>query len=290
MNLINLQTEMVEIDHRKNLSHKEFVERYYNKNKPVVISDAMPQWKAREKWTPEFFIEHFGNTKVRVNNKEFLLKDFMTLTMQSSEENPSPYLNEANIKDTFPELLADLEPAMEYAQPDRLQSHLLPKRMRHGIAELLIGGKGTKFPTLHYDGYHHHTFITQIRGDKLFLFYPPEQTHLMYPVNPHSNRSRINDVFNPDLEKFPLFSMAKPLTTVLKEGETIFVPSGWWHTTRLLSLSIAVSTNSVNSVVWNRYVDDLVRERTNVFKREALRAYLKGTGVLMTLEERFASR
>jgi hypothetical protein len=210
----------------------------------------------------------------------------MKLTMQSTEENPSPYLNEANINDKFPELLPDLEPSLIYSHPDRLQSHLLPMRMRHDIVELLVGGKGTKFPTLHYDGYHHHTFITQIRGEKLFLFYPPDQTHLMYPVNPHSNRSRINDAFNPDLEQFPLFSMAKPQSAIVKEGETIFVPSGWWHTTKLLSFSIAVSNNSVNGVVWNQYVDDLVRERRNIFKREALRAYLKGTGVLMTLEEK----
>jgi hypothetical protein len=59
----------------KELSYSEFVERYMEKNKPVILTGLMDHhWKASTDWvTPksqpnfQFFFNHFGSSKVQVS-------------------------------------------------------------------------------------------------------------------------------------------------------------------------------------------------------------------------------
>lgn len=276
----------ITIDRKPALDQETFQENYLKKGLPVIIPNAMAEWKAFSDWTPSFFRDTLGDKMVRVAGKKLLLRDFMDSVIASDETNPSQYLNEVNIPKEFPELLPYIFPHIKYALPDRLMSPLLPESwgMRKGVVELLIGGKGTKFPTLHYDGYHMNTFITQIKGDKEFIFYTPDQTPYMYPEEKMYNRSRVNDIHNPDLKLFPLFANARPTKVIVYEGDTIFLPSGWWHTTRLLSLSIAVSTNSIGPMQWNNFINDFVPGMSNSnLKRTVYKSYLNVAGLLMTM-------
>ncbi|PFH33408.1 histone lysine demethylase JMJD6b [Besnoitia besnoiti] len=49
----------------KELSVEDFVERYEKPNKPVVVTDLVPQWKAFGKWNEAYFRRHFS--RVRFN-------------------------------------------------------------------------------------------------------------------------------------------------------------------------------------------------------------------------------
>lgn len=277
---------MTSVDRRPGISVDEFIAEYLKPGIPVVIPGAMSQWKAFQKWNPTYFRDQYGDKLVRVGGKNVVLRDFMDTVIASSESAPSLYLNELNIHKDFPELLPDIDPFLIYALPDRLMTKFMPESwgMRNGVVELLIGGKGTKFPTMHYDGFHMNTFVTQVRGDKEFIFFSPDQTPYIYQLHPGSNKSAVNDVDNPDLEKFPLFAKAKALRTIVKEGDTVFLPTGWWHTTRLLSLSIAVSTNNIAAGQWNLFADDLsVTLSSSKLKQSMYRSYLKLAGVAMSL-------
>jgi histone arginine demethylase JMJD6 len=277
---------LTSVDRRPGLPVNEFISEYLNPGIPVVIPGAMSQWKAHHKWDPSYFRDKYGEKTVRVGGKKVMLRDFMDTVLASSESAPSMYLNELNIHKEFPELLEDVDPFLSYALPDRLMTTYMPESwgMRKGVVELLIGGKGTKFPTMHYDGFHMNTFVTQIRGDKEFIFYSPDQTPYIYQLHPGSNKSAVNDVDHPDLEKFPLFAQAKALRTIVKEGDTVFLPTGWWHTTRLLTLSIAVSTNNIAAGQWNQFADDLsLTLSESKLKQTIYRTYLKMAGVAMTL-------
>jgi hypothetical protein len=44
-----------EIERRDRLSYEEFAESYLYALKPVIVTDALCQWKALGRWTPEFF-------------------------------------------------------------------------------------------------------------------------------------------------------------------------------------------------------------------------------------------
>ena len=42
-------------------------------------------------------------------------------------------------------------------------------------------------------------------------------------------------------EKFPLWRDAEYVDCVLEEGECLYIPVGWWHYVRSLSVSFSVS-------------------------------------------------
>lgn len=278
---------LTQIDRKPDLTPSEFIRNYCNPGIPVIIPGAMKtQWKAFSKWDPSYFRDTLGDKIAKVHGGTPTLREFMDTVIASNEQKPSQYLNEVNIHKLFPELLPDIDPFLSYALPDRLMTGFMPASwgMRNGVVELLIGGKGTKFPTLHYDGFHMNTFVTQIRGDKEFILYAPDQTKYLYPLHPGSNKSLVNDVYEPDLKKFPLFAQARPVKATLYEGETVFLPSGWWHTTRLLSLSIAVSTNNVGPKQWNDFVNDFAPQLTSsTMRQNVYKAYLKSAGGLLSI-------
>src|SRR5262249_15979234 len=96
-----------------------------------------------------------------------------------------------------------------------------------------------------------------------------------------------SDLESVDLEKFPLFAQAKQYRTVLAPGDTIFVPSRWWHTARVLSPSISVCTNRLDQWNWNGFVREvcLPEQGTSALKRVGKRAVLSGLGGLLSAIE-----
>ncbi len=272
------------VDRMPGLSHEAFIKNYLDPGIPVIIPDATRLWKAHKTWDIDLFKHRLGQKQVMVQEIHYNMHDFMETVESSEEGRPSGYLNELNIHKDMPELLNDLQPLLSYALPDRLMTKFMPASwgMRNGVLELLIGGKGTKFPTIHFDGHFMNTFVTQIRGDKEFILFPPDQTPYMYPATKGSNKSMVNDVDTPDLEKYPLFANTKPVRTILYEGETIFMPTGWWHTTRLLSLSIAVSVNNICQNQWDDFVDDFAPTLSQSPVRQKIyKTYLKIAGKVM---------
>jgi hypothetical protein len=132
----------------------------------------------------------------------------------------------------------------------------------------------------------------QIYGRKQYFVYPPDQTPYMYPVENDPNISQINSVVTPDLEKFPLFPKARGTNFTLDAGELLFVPSGWWHTVRMLTPSITLSVNSANRSNWRSVSDDLCRQVYRIHpsrkKRLKLAVYLQSMGLLNVCLDLFA--
>ena len=193
------------------------------------------------------------------------------------------------IRQQFPQIASDILPELKYTLPDRFRSHLMIGKVRakDGIPELLISGLGGRFK-LHYDALHALGFVNQIYGDKEFIVFPPSEAKYLYPSANDQRHSDLNDPFEPDLTRFPLFSQALQCRFVLRPGETIFNPAGWWHATRMLTPSVAVVISTVNAANWRDFARDIGRNRPGVpvLVTAALRAYLAVTGALLTAKER----
>jgi hypothetical protein len=90
-----------------------------------------------------------------------------------------------------------------------------------------------------------------------------------------------------DREAFPLFEKAATASITIGTGESIFLPCGWWHTTRTVSPCISVSSNFVGASNWDSFVDELctMRQRLGAsgWKTPLIRAYLRTTGRLLRL-------
>lgn len=259
------------IERRSHPSYAEFAGEFLYPRKPVVITGALEKWKARSRWTPEFFRQQYGNRALHVENqpytlggflphredgKPLTLGEFIDLVLASTEENPAPYLRNVHIEKFLPELNSYLQPLPEYFQPNWLAGTLaqpLDSRLHGGRFELYIGGAGGKFPVLHFDTWHIHTFLSQIYGVKKYTMFAPDQTPFLYA---RGNQSQV-DLENPDLQKFPLFAQATPIEVELGPGEILFVPAGWWHTAKILTPSITVSASRVNASNWHDFAQDL---------------------------------
>jgi len=66
----------------------------------------------------------------------------------------------------------------------------------------------------------------------------------------------------------------KAIECVQKPGEIIFVPSGWWHSTFNITLSIAITQNFAQTGFFERVAEDLVKDKDDFyqdFKRELKR-------------------
>ena len=271
-----------------NITSREFFNEFVAPGKPVILADFARQWPAMGKWTPEFFSSRYGHLEKDVKGVNYTIAEQMELIKSSTVEKPAPYSYNIDIDLVFPELKADISPLL-LGWADRLANPLLPKILSKGTVkhEVFFGGLGASFPLLHVDLQHMHTQITQLYGDKEFFLFPPDQTPYMYPKKEYPLVSEVDNVFAPDLERFPQFALAMGRREMLKEGETIFFPTGWWHMTRIPGPSISYGRALLERGNWNDYLNDTYngwRKKSPVLSIPAL-AIGKMAGAMMSLGE-----
>jgi hypothetical protein len=272
---------VLHVDRHPNLSRQDLLSKYVEKNRPVILTDAAKKWPAVGKWTPEFFKYNYGHISKEVNGRVITLAEQAELIKSSTPQDPAPYPYNLEVADHFPELMADLRPQLVFGKMDRGVSPLMPRILMHGtpIHEVFFGGNGSTFPFVHYDALYLHTQITQIHGDKEFVLYHPDDSPYLYPSPVNEKWSQVNNVFEPDLEKFPLFAKATPYRETLRAGETIFFPCGWWHTTITHGPSITYGRIVLNSQNYDLYLADKYKRWVKHGKAKAAAAYTIGKAV-----------
>ena len=250
------QKKVSKIERCSGLSEKEFYNTYVKNSVPVVVTDKA-NWAASEKFTPEFFKSNYNHLKRTIGGKTYTLSEIIDLCKASTPENKAPYPNIFDLNQDFPEYVEEI-PLIVYGKSNRLFSPLLLNTFarRTNQRQLFFGGKGCSFPTLHIDYLGVHTQLTQIIGEKDFILYSPDQTPYFYPDKILRNQSPVN-IMDPDYDKFPLFKNAEPLKTTLKPGETLFIPSGWWHTTYIHNFNLTYAIDHVNAYNWNTFMDEI---------------------------------
>ena len=277
------------IEKRAGLSAAEFKRDYVRANRPVVLTDALADWPALGKWSPEFFAQRFPDREFTLEGKKWRLADFIPAVLASSPASPAPYLRNEVLKEQFPELWKDIDPLGKFFQPNWMErpfrNRFFKDLFHRGSAfEIYIGGCGRSFPVLHWDGYHTHAFLMQFHGRKEFYVFGPEQTPFLYPREDVPNVAQCSDIRNVDLEKFPLFARAVPAVFVLEPGEMLFIPSGWWHTTMMLTPSISLSCNVANASNWDAMRRDLTVKGSRLNNLRAS-AYLRLAGMSCTVQD-----
>jgi len=269
------------IDEVDGITIAAFRATYEQALRPLVIRGAVRHWPAVGKWDLRYLRNAIAPKSIRLKSNqsgctEYTFPDHIDALRAhlhppradlyapraGRARNPlPPYLTNANIHRHFPELAADLEPYCEYALPDLSASPLLPRDFmydRYGV-ELLVGIEGHRFGCLHTDLGYIHAFLAQIHGEKECILFAPEDTRNVYPDPDSPLTSAIDDIWAWDTARFPRLARATPYRLTLAPGDLLFIPSGWWHTTRMHTTSIGVTFNSVRPSNWQAFSKEAIR-------------------------------
>ncbi|MEO7068149.1 MAG: cupin-like domain-containing protein [Rhodanobacter sp.] len=283
--------DMAPITRVDKISAAEFAAYYRLPRQPVILKDALADWPARGRFTPEFFQREHGDRLIRIRGRDYRLGDVIEMQKASTAEHPAPY------PCTFSDcraLLTDISPRFACSLPSRHMNPLIPKAVFEWVnhTEIFFGGPGGHFPYLHYDYLHMHAWIAQLYGDKEFTLYDPGQESLLY-IDPHKPwLSSIEHSEDPDVEKYPLFRQARCQKVVVHAGEALFLPCGTWHTARCLNIGITVAFDQLGADNWREFEDDVYaadcRAQRGV-KAFVLMAYLHLLGPLLDISEYFGA-
>jgi ribosomal protein L16 Arg81 hydroxylase len=96
---------------------------------------------------------------------------------------------------------------------------------------------------MHQDIDTSNVFLTQFHGRKRVNLFAPDQSTLLYrlPFNVHSTV----DVDNPDYDAYPGLKYVKGMSVILVHGDTLFMPSGYWHHIEYLDGGFALSVRTI---------------------------------------------
>lgn len=248
------------------ITKKEFYSEYYNPQKPVVLRGLWKQYPAYTKWTMDFFKQTMGNIEVGLfgNRKEDLSK---TLQVPNATMRFDEYLNLIEHEPTdlrlflFPIFKHKPELLKDFGYPDIVKGYIKIPFMFFGPPKSIV--------RMHQDIDMSNVFLTQFHGRKRVVLFAPDQSELLYrlPFNVHSTV----DVDAPDYEAYPGLNYVKGFTTILEHGDTLFMPSGYWHHIEYLEggfgLSVRTMANSLPmkfNGLWNltvqRTTDNLMRK------------------------------
>lgn len=217
--------ELSAVDKVSLIEQQKFSDLYFNPLHPLVIKDLAKSWPATEKWTFDFFKIQHGKKQVKIYDDSFVAagKNYMNKlkiiplseyidSVMSTSRNLRMFLY--NIKSEIPELVDDI---------------IFPSLV-DGLSKkfvfMFFGGKGS-VTQMHFDIDMSHVFHTAMRGKKTVYLFPYEQGKNLHRY-PFTCRSYV-DVEQPDFERFPGLKKLQGYRVVLEQGETLYIPSGYWH-------------------------------------------------------------
>ena len=236
--------ELEPIERRSGLDSQTFAAEFLEPMVPVVFTDLMAAWPAREKWTVDYFKTKYGHLRVPVvsNNYSKPGKGYM------SPDRVISFREYLEILESGPTDLRIFLWNIFREAPELREDFLIPTIMDGFVNELpfmFFGGQGSKV-TLHYDIDMSHVFLNQISGRKRVILFAPDQSRLLYR-HPYTVASYV-DINRPDLVRYPALALAKGYEVTLEPGETVYIPSGYWHYIEYTDGGYSISLRSFGSI------------------------------------------
>lgn len=242
------QLQLNEVPKVEISSKEEFFNNYAKPGKPVVMKNFASEWQAFKKWTPEYFIDKYGDNQVKVYDGNFS-KPGKTYMGKAKIMSFKDYLDSIlykgkdlrmflyNIVSQAPELKGDV------TLPP------LIKGLSKNFLFMFFGPKGA-VTQIHYDIDMSHVFHTPIVGRKRFILFAQSESKKLYR-HPFTIRSYV-DVENPDFSKYPELKNAQGFEVIVEPGETLFIPSGYWHHVIYEDAGYAISLRCPHHSFWKR--------------------------------------
>jgi Cupin-like domain len=248
---------------------------------PIIMKGALNHWPARNcrPWkSPSYLLSktiggrrlvpiELGRSYVDEGwgQKIIAFKEFIEHYILDPESSAlaTGYLAQHDLFAQIPTLREDIaipDYCFTSPPPPHLSSPLAEKhsklpQLEEPLLNAWFGPAGTISP-LHTDPYHN--ILSQVVGRKYVRLYAPGESEKLYARGVEDGGVDMGNTSALDVgllegwdgsegerreaqETFPLFREAKFVDCILEEGECLYIPVGWWHYVRSLSVSFSVS-------------------------------------------------
>src|ERR1700757_753406 len=227
-----------QIDTVTNISNKDFKKNYFTTHRPVIIKGLTNSYSAGKKWTIEYIknvcgdviVDLYDNSK-KNNSSAFTSPDFK---MKFND-----YIN--ILLENKPTPLRIFLFNMFKERPELRKNFPCPtvfKGVLGRIGFMFFGSRGINV-RIHQDMDMSNVMLTQFYGRKKVVLIAPKYSSLIYklPFNTHS----LIDLDNPNYEKYPGLHYIEIQECILEPGDSLFIPSGYWHYITYLEAGFSVS-------------------------------------------------
>ncbi|HMW38355.1 MAG: cupin-like domain-containing protein [Saprospiraceae bacterium] len=217
--------KLLPVDRVTGLTRERFKDEYLKPRRPVIFTDLIDPWPAKNKWTWDYLIENFGDVIVPVADANFSKAGKHYLS-------PSAHMKFGDYLKTIREKPVDLRIFLYNILKNipELAKDIKPFEIMDGFLDeypfMFFGGQGS-YTRIHYDIDCSHVFLTQFMTRKRVLLFEPGQAKYLHHL-PFTVSCEI-DLIDPDEEKFPSLQYLEGYEAMLTHGETLFIPSCWWH-------------------------------------------------------------
>lgn len=249
-------------------------------NRPVVITECLTRdWPARRVWldadgAPDLdaLSARFGSATVPVTDCDsqccttMRFADFARYWRDRQHDGrcaspatrPLLYLKDWHMARRFPDHGA-------YATPALFRDDWMPGATDADASDddhrfVYMGPAGSWTP-LHADVLRSYSWSSNVCGTKRWILLPPDQAPLLLGMRGRLPTRVDDDAY--DRHEFPQLHRARRIEVLQGPGETIFVPSGWYHQVHNLTDAISINHNWFNAYnvhhVWRLLQDDLRR-------------------------------
>jgi len=274
------------------MTPEAFIQDHLQASVPVIVTDAMRDWPALERWSPAYLKQKCGDMEVQVYDDLFALQNIEALSDYLDSNFGKPAGTRCNryvrayvrFKDVdfswadslFDALADDWDRPAFFPRDAFILPRTPPGGERSPVTDLFpykglfISGGGAR-TRLHRDPFGTDAVLCQFYGEKRLVFYAPDAAASVMDADGYVDPQDI------DTARFPAFGAIAPtFEDVLRPGEILFIPGSWFHDVTSLSDSISVTWNFVHESHAESYRRE-VADMRNDFDRDML-DYLGGRG------------
>jgi ribosomal protein L16 Arg81 hydroxylase len=273
----------LKIDEVENISVEDFKRNYLIPQKPLLIKGGIFKGTpAESKWTVDFFQKEMGDLVVDIYDNEKIKGKTTALTGGDLKMKFGEFLN--IIKENKPTTLRMFLFNGFKHKPDLRNDFPKPAIFKGmpNIGFLFFGGNSTSV-RMHFDIDYSNVLMTQIKGRKKVILISPEYNSLLYKI-PFNTFSLV-DFDSIDYEKFPAMKYVKGYEFMMDDGDSLFMPSAYWHfniyvdggyalSYRKLGHSLGAKYNGFMNVtfrlLWDKFMTKTAKDKWT--KRKAAKA------------------
>jgi Cupin-like domain len=225
----NFTGGVTEIDSHTVFDFDDFVNNYYNKGKPVVYRQTAANWACVKQWTPQYFIDHYGDYMLDVGDHKYSDEGGRvdSLPMREAvpllQSDPKRYVRFSSFFTDNPALIEMIDPVFR----EKTKKLMLTK----GSTQLFMGAAGT-YTDLH--AAMTNNMFVQINGRKEWLLFHPDNNPFTIPYCENSPTFRSKLMENELSQLYGLHALCEP-------GDMLYLPPFYWHFVRNHDFSIGMS-------------------------------------------------